>query len=141
MVLDLLEIPPGRRLLAPQSRKPQFERLQRFHKRLYFAKLAALRWIELVQYPKFRFLLRHGRLRRHVCQIQLPVPGDLIAKLVGVGEVISGFKKQHGDVWKLLPQERKNDHIFGLKTASQAGRGRQRFFQNRMKQILGMQDF
>src|ERR1700680_4661240 len=133
VVLDLFETPPRRRLLAPQSRKPQLERLQRFHERFYFSKLAALRRVEFVQNPKFRFLLLHRRLRRHVYQIQLPVPGDLIAKPVGIGEVISSFKKQHGNVWKPLPQERKDDHVFRLKTAGEASRRRREVLQNRLK--------
>src|SRR5580692_6170218 len=93
MVLDLLQIFSCGRLLATQSREPNFEWFERSHERFDLAQLTTLRRIGGVQNAELRFLLFHGLLRQGVYKIQVPLLRDLVAKLIGICEVVARLKK------------------------------------------------
>ena len=123
-MLNLLEMSARGRLLAPQTGEPNLEWLERLHQRFDFAQLAALRRFLAIENPQFAFLLRDGLLRNRIYEIQVPFGGDLVAKLVGFGKVVTGFQEQNGNSWKMISQEVEHDHVFSLKAAGYAGRRR-----------------
>src|SRR5262249_12927206 len=104
MILRFAQVLSRRRLFSSQTCEPYFEWFERLYKRLYLAQLAAPCGIFAIQDAKLGFLLRHGFCRSDVDEVQAPFAGNAVSKLIGIAEVVAGFKKQHRNLRQAPPQ-------------------------------------
>ena len=107
VLFEFLEIFPRRRLFAPQTGEPDFERFKRIHQRLDLAQLAALRRIFSIQeFPNSDSCCWTVLFGKHVDKVQSPFGCDSIPKMIGVGEVVAGLQKQHRDIGQAILRRR-----------------------------------
>src|SRR5215467_15388964 len=116
MLLDFLEIRACRRLFAPQARKPHIERLEGFHERSNFAKLAASRRIGLIEQATLRFLFCDRFFRKHIHEVQIPLRSKAIAEFVRRREVVARFQEQNWKFWQTLAKKIEHNDVFRLET-------------------------
>src|SRR5215468_2216846 len=120
MLLDFLQIRACRRLFAPQARKPHIERLEGFHERSNFAKLAASRRIGLIEQAALRFLLWDRLFGKHIHEVQVPLRGEAIAEFVSRRKVVARIEEQNRKFWQTLAKKIEHNDVFSLETACQA---------------------
>src|SRR5690349_871853 len=83
--------------------------------------MAAFAWIGLIEDAEFGFLLRYGFLRRKVRDVQLPCLLHFVAICIVLFEGIASIEQKHGGLGLAPAEQIEDDHLLGMKAASDAG--------------------
>ena len=118
--IDGLKLRPALGLLSTHPCKPQLVLLELAEKRNDFTQTAAARWIRLMKNSELRFLLGDRLLRQKIDEVQTPCARHAVPILVGLGEMVSGIQKNHGNGRQQLLHQMHDDHVFRLEAAGDA---------------------